>query len=44
MAVAVVVVMGLVSTVMTARNWQDARDVAVAVAAPLATHPPTTGS
>ncbi len=39
MAVTVVVVMGLVSTAMTAHNWQDARDVAVAVAAPLESAP-----
>jgi 4-amino-4-deoxy-L-arabinose transferase-like glycosyltransferase len=40
MAVGVVLVMGLVSTVMTARSWRDYRDVALSVAAPLASADP----
>jgi len=39
MAVCVVLVMGLVSTFMTARSWRSARDLALAAAAPLADVP-----
>ena len=40
MALSVVVVMGLVSTLMTARSWRDYRDMTLAVAAPLASADP----
>jgi 4-amino-4-deoxy-L-arabinose transferase-like glycosyltransferase len=40
MAVSVVLIMGLVSTLMTARSWRDYRDMSLSVAAPLASAGP----